>query len=347
MPSGQNTTAIMNMYKPFFVGSYAECKPGHFTYEPLSNEAANQNIKKMPRVVEWQHKRTCDAKCTANPPALPKEATAQAAQEPAHCCSECFADDWQNYPNYGGCRDCLHPGADPATQCLTCLKENVFSAVASTGVTCATDHCSSCKPGYAYPGDLSTGSFPKCVKCIRDINDQVCSGHGSCKQTTGYDTGLCECAAGWSGPSCSTPNATTCKNGILDAKGFCQCVRNPNPAGPHYGGVGCDIEHESSPNPLPGDDTCLVTTVTFDKVSNQFIAAQTKCANRGDCINQACSCYGHYNNSLRCTELNDDIIQTHHDLMCICDDPASGCNVQAFLSLLTKTEACKALDDYY
>ena len=121
--------------------------------------------------------------------------------------------------------------------------------------------CDSCKIGHNPTGNLVAGSFPKCVKCIRGLDDAVCSGHGTCIEAQSVDTGLCICQPGWSGPSCAKPNATACVNGNLDAKGFCECNRNPLVSGDHYGGIGCDVKHSSGPNPMPGLDACLVTLV--------------------------------------------------------------------------------------
>ena len=110
MPQRTNTTQILDMYKPFFVGSFAECKNQHFTHEPLSDLKANQNIQKMPRVVEWQRKELV----MPNASQIVYQQRQRKNLQNKLIVAGSAANDWENYPNYGGCRECTHLDADPS-----------------------------------------------------------------------------------------------------------------------------------------------------------------------------------------------------------------------------------------
>ena len=56
----------------------------------------------------------------------------------------------------------------------------------------------------------------------------VCNGHGTCGLSN--DGAICNCDAGWFGPSCSCSDGSTfeatCKNGQCNAEGTCDCYEN-------------------------------------------------------------------------------------------------------------------------
>lgn len=344
-PESANKT--VRLYRPFFVGNYSECLPNHFTEQKLlTTEAA---IKEMPEAVRWQHERTCDVRCVQNSKQLPAQANGNlvTARIATHCCQSCFEDDWANYPLYGGCKTCMHIGANASDQCKTCTKKNAQERL---DLPCAVlegasnAHCATCRENFEYPevmsgkNSIGEGTYPACVPCIKGQNGQVCSGHGRCQAEKELLTGTCVCQGPWSGPSCATSNI--CENGVRDKNGFCVCSRSTNPSLPNFGGLDCKTEHFKGQNPIRTQDQCLV-------IHNNGV--RTICANKGFCNSaKSCTCVGHYNASLRCTELNDNVVDIYKDLICQCGGGNkvgnTDCSVGGPISLLTTDEACNELD---
>ena len=311
---------IISAYKPFFLGEYAECKANHFTHRPLDLDEVPGEVKNLHDVVIWQFRRTCNGECKTNSQA-PNEVSGvvDVAMRPAHCCKECFADDWANYPNYGGCKTCLHNGANPDTQCRTCLKENADTKLDGS-CELTTEHCSKCKPGFSYPYSTFTGNdFPKCVPCIQGLYGRECSGHGTCISVVSgakpnYEAGLCNCDSGWTGVSCAKPSSAQCQNGGKLENGFCQCPFSATQL--NHGGHGCQTAHTKK-NPAPADRPCLVIGENGE---------QLECAGRGQCVDGACRCNSaDLDPLMRCTEFNDNVATRHERRMCLCDKAGTSC----------------------
>lgn len=322
-----NDNRVLDAYRPYFVGQYAECKASHFTSTPLELGQVPSAINKMDTVVGWQYRRTCDAECITDVVTEVARTNTSIAPRPAHCCSVCWADDWEAYPEYGGCKTCTHHGANPSTQCKECLVENAKTDLVSA---CggANSHCNACKDDFAYPRtfptsrvDFDAGTFfPKCVPCLRGVYGEVCSGHGNCitgGASFADDAGLCTCTSGWTGVSCAKPPNPdlTSQCGVKGNlnNGFCECTQGP--LGDNFGGLDCKTKHNKI-NPLPVGRPCLTISPTGDPL---------ECAGRGTCRGGSCDCHSpDFDPSSRCTELKDEVSTRHERLMCLCDEENNG-----------------------
>jgi hypothetical protein len=97
--------------------------------------------------------------------------------------------------------------------------------------------CRAC-PGTAW----AVGSYQADGVTTAPVGGSTCSGHGTC----GASSGLCSCAAGWSGPSCGVPSPVLpgdpCAGVTCSGRGVCSAVTGAPVCACSLGYYGADCE---------------------------------------------------------------------------------------------------------
>lgn len=134
------------------------------------------------------------------------------------------------------------PGCTGPCRGVTLNTSNTCFAYLPGSTTCPTYtlECTATSGPYAYnvdaplcrscPGTVwAAGSFQADGVTTATVAGSTCSGHGTC----GASSGLCSCAAGWSGPSCGTPSPVLpgdpCAGVTCSGHGVCSAAVTGSP----------------------------------------------------------------------------------------------------------------------
>jgi len=174
----------------------------------------------------------------------------------------------------------------------------------------------------------------ECVKtCPADENNQICSGHGTCRLYG--DTPGCMCEKGWNGPNCDLPCPGITTTGVsCNNRGICNVDFEANVAtcecNEKFRGPDCSIECPGDVVACNGHGTCDDVGVCTCQTNVRWSQPSCKCSDeltcnaKGTCnAQEQCECFGN-NAGQHCLECQKNWHGENCELYC---DPYLKANV--------------------